>query len=124
MRPLTAAADASIVTSYFVASGSRRDGVKIRIVVPDHRKVPATAGAILKNGGRSRAGTRPSATIGSENTTRISLACSTAVTSPVGPALTMRSGVRGGAGACASDGPAYTTKAAQTTSSFIMAPRE
>ena len=45
-RPLSAAAEASILTSYFVASGSLRAGVKIRIVVPDHRKVPSTAGEI------------------------------------------------------------------------------
>ena len=34
----------SIVTSYFVASGSRFAGVKIRTVVPDQRNVPFTAG--------------------------------------------------------------------------------
>jgi hypothetical protein len=47
-RPLTAVAPAAIVTSYFVASGSRFDGVKIRMVVPDHLYVPATAGVMVK----------------------------------------------------------------------------
>jgi hypothetical protein len=36
-RPLTAAAPASIVMSYFVARGSRFVGVRIRMVVPDQR---------------------------------------------------------------------------------------
>src|SRR5690348_4609377 len=45
-RPLIAAAAASIVTVYSVASGSARDGVKIRIVDPDQRNVPATAGVM------------------------------------------------------------------------------
>src|SRR5689334_7465131 len=41
-RPLTATADVSTLTSYWVAFGSLRDGsgVKIRIVVPDQRNVP------------------------------------------------------------------------------------
>ena len=39
-RPLSAVVEASIRTSYFVASGSLRAGVKIRIVVPDQRNVP------------------------------------------------------------------------------------
>ena len=48
LRPLTAVVPASIVTSYFVASGSRFAGVRIRMVVPDHRYVPATAGRDVK----------------------------------------------------------------------------
>src|SRR4051794_16997218 len=94
-RPLIAAVPASMVTSYFVASGSRLAGVKIRIVVPDHLKVPAAAGVMWKNAGFSFGGTVANETIGSENTTRISLPSSPAWISPVGPALTMRSGVRG-----------------------------
>src|SRR5919198_764915 len=100
-RPLSAVALVSIVTSYFVASGSRFAGVKIRMVVPDQRNVPFTAGLILKNAGRSRSGMRPSATIGSEKTMRISFASSIEAISPVGPALTMRSGEGDGAGGCA-----------------------
>ena len=68
------------------------------MVVPDHRKVPATAGVMCKKAGFSRGGTCASATIGSEKTTRISFASSPARTSPVGPALTTRSAGRGGAG--------------------------
>ena len=77
-----------------VANGSGRfgSGVKIRIVGPDHLKVPAAAGAILTNGARTTAGIRPSSTIGSENTTRISLASASAPISPVGPVLTTVSG--------------------------------
>ena len=68
----------------------------MRIVVPDHRNVPATAGVMLKNAGATSAGTWPSATIGSEKTTRISLASPADATSPDGPALTTRSAARGG----------------------------
>jgi hypothetical protein len=80
----------SMVTSYVVAKGSGclGSGVKIRIVVPDHRKVPGAAGVIRKNGARTIAGIRPSATIGSEKTTRTSLASARLATSPVGPAET------------------------------------
>jgi hypothetical protein len=71
-RPLTAVVPASIRTSYFVASGRRRAGVKMRMVVPDQRYVPATAGVIWKNAGFRRGGTCDIPTIGSENTTRTS----------------------------------------------------
>ena len=49
VRPLTAAAVASTVTSYRVAYGSGvfASGVKIRIVVPDQRNAPGMAGVIL-----------------------------------------------------------------------------
>src|SRR5918994_1703026 len=100
LRPLIAVADASIVTSYFVAFGRRASlaGVKIRIVVPDQRKVPGTAGAILKNGAVTGCGIRPSTTIGSENVTRISFASVSASNSPVGPALTTVNGFEAVAG--------------------------
>ena len=68
----------------------------MRIVVPDQRNVPATAGEMCKNAGTSFGGTRPSGVIDSEKTTRISLASSTDATSPDGPALTIRRGERGG----------------------------
>src|SRR5262245_13113663 len=93
-----AVAAAAIVTLYLVASGSGFAGVKIRVVVPDQRNVPATAGLMVKNDGRRSSGTRPSTTIGSEKTTRTSFACPADATSPVGPALTTR---RAGGGACA-----------------------
>ena len=84
-----------MVTSYRVENGSGRlgSGVKIRIVVPDHRNVPATAGEILKKGARTTDGMRPRATIGSENTIRTSLVSARLPTSPVGPALTICSGL-------------------------------
>ena len=87
---------ASIVTSYLVAYGSGRfaSGVKIRIVVPDHRNEPGIAGVTLKNGAVTRAGMLPSVTIGSEKTTRISLASASVATSPPGAALTTRSAGR------------------------------
>ena len=93
-RPLTATALASIVTSYRVANGSGffGSGVKIRIVVPDQRNVPGTEGAIRKNGARTGDGILPSVTIGSEKTTRTSLASARDATSPDGPALTTVSG--------------------------------
>src|SRR3954452_3378067 len=68
----------------------------MRMGVPDQRKLPATVGEILKNGARTGDGMRPSVTIGSEKTTRISLASASDATSPLGPALTTDSG-RGGA---------------------------
>ena len=93
-RPLTAVADGSIVTWYVVAYGRGRfgSGVKMRIVVPDQRNVPCSAGEILKNGGRTRAGIRPSVTMGSEKTTRTSSASARLATSPWGPAFTIVSG--------------------------------
>src|SRR5688500_856201 len=60
----------------------------MRIVLPDHRKVPATAGVIFTNGAATLSGILPSATIGSENTIRISLPSSRVFSSPVGPVLT------------------------------------
>src|SRR5512140_713496 len=67
-RPLSAGAPASIVTSNLVAYGSPgfEFGVKTRIVVPDQRNVPWTAGVTWKNGGTSGVGIRPRETIGSE----------------------------------------------------------
>ena len=100
-RPLTAVVPASIRTSYFVASGSRLAGVKIKTVVPDHRKVPATVGVMWKKDGRRPGGTVAIATIGSEKTTRTSFASSMDATSLTGPALTTRNG--GGAGWAAVD---------------------
>src|SRR5205823_9753573 len=78
-RPLTAVALAAIVTSYRVACGSGvfGFGVNTRIVGPAHRNVPLRAGAIEKNGATTSSGMRPRVTIGSENRTRISVACST-----------------------------------------------
>ena len=95
-RPLTAVAVAAIVTSYLVAYGSGRlaSGVKMRMVVPDHRNEPGIAGVTLKNGAVTRAGMLPSVTIGSEKTTRISLASASIATSPFGAALTTRSASR------------------------------
>ena len=87
-RPLTAVAVVSTVTSYLVENGSGRSGVKIRIVVPDHRNDPLTAGAMRTNGARTWSGILPSVTIGSENTIRISLACWRLVRSPLGPVET------------------------------------
>src|SRR5262249_33849380 len=92
LRPLTAVADGAIAILYLVARGSGFAGVKIRMVVPDQRNVPATAGLMLKNGGFRFSGTRPSTTIGSGETTRTSFARPAGATSPVGPALTKRSG--------------------------------
>ena len=65
---------AATVTEYLVAYGSGRlaSGVKIRMVVPDHRNEPGIAGVTVKNGAVTRAGTLPNVTIGSEKTTRIS----------------------------------------------------
>jgi hypothetical protein len=46
------------------------------------------AGVIVTNGAVTTAGMRPSVTIGSENTIRISLACSREASTPEGPELT------------------------------------
>ena len=54
--------------------------------------MPASAGVMRTNGARTGDGMRPSVTIGSENTIRISLASASAAISPVGPELTMVSG--------------------------------
>ncbi|MFN8057744.1 MAG: hypothetical protein U0Q12_01165 [Vicinamibacterales bacterium] len=51
--------------------------MKIRIVEPDHRKVPGTVGRIRKPSTVTGSGMRPSSTIGSKMT-RISFACSSA----------------------------------------------
>jgi hypothetical protein len=74
----------STVTSYDVAYGSGRfgSGVKIRMVVPDHLNVPGIAGVIRTNGAVTGFGIRPSVTIGSEKTMRISLACSSRSSGP------------------------------------------
>src|SRR5687768_12102323 len=58
------------------------------MVVPDQRKVPATAGWILKNGAVTGLGIRPSVTIGSEKTTVTSLDSPRSAVSPDGRALT------------------------------------
>src|SRR5687767_6602518 len=60
----------------------------MRIVVPDQRHVPATAGAILTNGAVRVSGIFPSSTIGSEKTIRISFPSSRDFSSPCGPVLT------------------------------------
>src|SRR4029453_9429391 len=57
---------------------------------PAQRNAPFTAGAIVKNGAVTGSGMRPSATIGSANTTRISFASSRVASSPSGPALRTR----------------------------------
>jgi hypothetical protein len=44
------------------------------MVVPDHLNVPRIAGSIRTNGAVTGCGIRPSVTIGSEKTTRISFA--------------------------------------------------
>jgi hypothetical protein len=62
--------------------------VKIRIVVPDHRNVPGISGTTRTKGAVTRAGMRPSVTIGSENTIRISFTSDSADNSPDGPPLT------------------------------------
>ena len=105
---------AAIVTSYLVAYGSGRfaSGVKIRIVVPDQRNEPGIAGVTVKNGAVTRAGTLPSATIGSEKTTRISLASASVASSPPGAALTTRSAGRSPCAGCAA---ALTTAAATSS---------
>src|SRR5207237_2945317 len=108
-----------MATSYFVATGSRFAGVKIRIVVPDQRNVPATAGAMLKNAGLVRGGRRPSATIGSEKTTRTSFASSTEATSPDGPALTTRNPSRGATGWAAAE-TARRPRTAAIVGSFMV----
>jgi hypothetical protein len=78
-----------------VAVGSRLPGVgvRIRIIGPAHRHVPAIAGLTVTKGAVSSSDTRPTATIGSEKRMRISDACSRLATSPVGPALTTVSDV-------------------------------
>ena len=81
------------IDRHLVLGGERQRrlgiGVKIRMVVPDHRKVPAIAGAIRTYGGLTTAGMRPSVTIGSEKTMRISFASARLAISPSGPALTI-----------------------------------
>jgi hypothetical protein len=55
----------------------------MRTVVPDQRNVPGIAGEIRTNGASTRAGIRPTVTIGSENTIRISLASSRLASLPL-----------------------------------------
>src|SRR5579862_1737412 len=88
-RPETLDADASSVTENRVAFGNppSPSGVKIRIDVPDQWKVPRAAGAIENQVGAS-VGRAPTATIGSENVMRTSLASIASASSPVGSALT------------------------------------
>jgi hypothetical protein len=62
--------------------------VKIRIVVPDQRNVPVIAGRMVTNGAVTGSGMRPSTTIGSEKTIRISLASRRFWISLVGPLCT------------------------------------
>src|SRR5215212_3824866 len=80
-----------MVTSNFVANGSGvlASGVKMSVVVPDQRKAPGTAGAMWNQGGVTSLGILPTTTIGSEKTTRTSLASARLATSPMGPALMM-----------------------------------
>src|SRR5258708_779 len=74
--PASDLAVSSIVTSYLVANGKGvfSSGVKISVVVSDQRKAPLMAGATWNQGTTSALGTLPTTIIGSEKTTRISLA--------------------------------------------------
>src|SRR5262245_29239142 len=92
-RPATLSAEPSTVPAYAVERGSgvAGSGVKTSTVVPDQRNSPLTAGVRWIQGGVGFDGTRPSATIGSEKMTRISLASLSWFSSPLGDALTMRS---------------------------------
>src|SRR5437016_2543435 len=87
--PATDFASASTVTSYCVANGSGvfGSGVKISVVVPDHRNVPLIAGATWNHGTTRSFGTFPTTTIDSEKTTRISFASASVAISPTGPAF-------------------------------------
>jgi hypothetical protein len=60
--------------------------VKIKVSVPDHRKEPGRPGRIWQKGAVTGWGMRPRATMGSENTTRTSLASASSATSPWGAA--------------------------------------
>src|SRR6185436_4579895 len=88
--PATERAFSSIVTVYCVAYGSCLSGVKMSVVVPDHRNMPFTLGEMWNHGAVTGLGIRPRTTIGSEKSTRTSLASSRDATSPDGPALTTR----------------------------------
>ena len=59
--------------------------------MPDHRNVPGMAGDIRTQGGDGFDGIRPSGTIGSEKTMRISAASWSWAISPVGPVVRTRS---------------------------------
>src|SRR5437016_10410570 len=89
--PDTAFAPESIATSNFVANGSGvfGSGVKISVVVPDHRNAPFTTGSMWNHGATTVFGIFPTTTIGSLNTTRISFASASVASSPTGPALMM-----------------------------------
>src|SRR5438552_18600363 len=89
--PDTAFALESIVTSNFVANGKGvfGSGVKISVVVPDHRNVPFTGGSMRNHGAATLLGIFPTTTIGSLKTTRISFASASVASSPTGPALMM-----------------------------------
>src|SRR5690606_25851214 len=91
-RPAALVAAPSMVTVNVVAYGSgvSGSGVKSRTVVPDQRNVPAMAGVMRIQGGVGLDGIRPSATIGSENTTRISAASEDWLTSFCGADSTTR----------------------------------
>src|SRR5260221_12067353 len=64
----------------------------MRVRVPDQRKDPGNAGAMWKNGAVTAAGMRPSATMGSENSTRTSAASASEATSPRGAACATEGG--------------------------------
>jgi uncharacterized protein (DUF433 family) len=102
---------------YWVAYGSGWAGVKMRVVVPDQRKVPLTAGLIRKNGAVTGCGILPRTTIGSEKTAWISLASASVAVSPTGPALTMRSVL------AAKEGVASSRKKRSAATLFLMTPR-
>jgi hypothetical protein len=64
----------------------------MRVRVPDQRKDPGSAGEMWKKGAATVAGMRPSATMGSENTTRTSAASASESTSPCGAACATEGG--------------------------------
>ena len=78
------------------------------MVVPDQRKLPAMAGTMRTNGAVTGDGMRPSLTIGSENTIRISLAWASVASAPSGPVRTTVR-VPGAAGDCAAADAASRT---------------
>ena len=73
VRPATLAAEPSTRTVKRVAYGNGADpsGEKMRVFVPDQKKLPATAGVMRIQGGAVPGGALPKATMGSEKMTRI-----------------------------------------------------
>src|SRR5260221_12716039 len=64
----------------------------MRVRVPDQRKDPGNAGAMWNNGAVPAAGMRPSATVGSENSTAASAASASEATSARGAACATEGG--------------------------------